>query len=99
MAFGIDRTELIKWKNKIERGEVAILTHYWMDKRFPGCTSVTKVGCQNIATLVEWGNKYDLQPTWIHYHQRYPHFDLFGARQKHILMQEGLYNHIERFNL
>jgi|SRR5690625_924627 len=98
MAFGIDKKELNDWKRKVDRGEIAILTHYWLDKRFPGCTSVTKVGCSDIIILEQWGKKYHLQPRWIH-QNRYPHFDLFGDRQKEVLIQEGLYQHIDRFNL
>ena len=98
MAFGINKEELMNWKKKVEQGEVAILTHFWLDKRFPDCTSVTKVGCNNIKTLEEWGRQYNLQPNWIH-QNRYPHFDLFGERQKQVLLQEGMYQHIKRFNL
>lgn len=98
MAFGIKKSELIAWKSKVDNGEIAILTHYWIDKRFPGCTSVTKVGCSNLSHLKEWGEKYNLQPHWIH-KNRYPHFDLFGERQRNILKEEGLYHHIKRFNL
>lgn len=98
MAFGISRAELNNWQYKVRRGEVAIMTHYWLDKRFPGCTSVTKVGCSDITRLIEWGRKYQLHPKWIH-QNRYPHFDLFGERQKQILIEEGLNDHIKRFNL
>ncbi len=98
MAFGINKRELNDWKRKVDRGEISILTHYWLDKRFPGCTSVTKVGCSDMDLLKQWGKKYNLQPQWIH-QNRYPHFDLFGDRQKQVLIQEGLLQHISRFNL
>ncbi len=31
------------------------LTHYWQDERFPGCYTVTKVGCNDLEKLVTWG--------------------------------------------
>lgn len=98
MAFGIDRQELLNWKRKVENGQIAILTHYWLDKRFPNSTSVTKVGCSDISILIEWGHQYNLNPNWIH-QSRYPHFDLFGTRQRYVLLQEGLQSHIDRFNI
>lgn len=33
MAFGIDRQELSRWKEAVERGEIAYLTHFWLDPR------------------------------------------------------------------
>jgi len=33
------------------------------------------------------------------HHNAYPHFDLFGKKQKEILQQEQLDDHIERFKL
>ena len=45
MAFGIKRHELNEWKRKTLNGEIAFLTHYWYDQRFPEYYSVTKVGC------------------------------------------------------
>jgi len=98
MAFGIKKEELMAWKRQVARGEIAILTHYWLDKRFPGCTSVTKVGCSDLSILKEWGRQYELEAHWIHLN-RYPHFDLFGKRQKQILLEEGMYHHIKKFNL
>ncbi|WP_079509085.1 hypothetical protein [Mesobacillus jeotgali] len=93
MAFGIKRHELAEWKAKIERGEIAFLTHYWIDDRFPGCTTVTKAGCRDLEKLAEWGRKYDLKPEWIDKRKiDYPHFDLFGLKQAEILEKEGIIN-------
>src|SRR5690625_1669074 len=99
MAFGITKQELLNWKQKVMRGEIAFLTHYWQDKRFSNCNTVTKVGCNQINKLIEWGNQYGLKKEWIHHHRIYPHFDLFGEKQKSILELEKLNNHINRFNL
>lgn len=99
MAFGLKREELKSWKKQVESGEIAFLTHYWLDSRFPGCTTVTKVGCKNLAKLVHWGEKYHLDPKWIHHDDNYPHFDLFGDRQKEILTKEGVWDQIKKFNL
>ena len=95
MAFGIKRQEINVWKQKIDDGEIAFLTHYWLDDRFPGCKTVTKVGCHDLEKLAEWGEKYGLKKEWIH-HRRdgYSHFDLIGERQKEILTKEGLHQHI-----
>lgn len=93
MAFGIKRSELNEWKAKIKRGEIAFLTHYWIDERFPGCSTVTKVGCSDLEKLAEWGKHYNLRPEWIDKRKRdYPHFDLFGAKQAEILSEEGIMN-------
>ena len=48
--------------------------------------------------VIESGKKYNLNPKWIH-NGKYPHFDLIGERQVTILKSEGLYEHIEKFNL
>ncbi|PLT32503.1 hypothetical protein [Bacillus sp. V5-8f] len=91
MAFGINRNQLQEWKNKIDRGEIAFLTHYWLDDRFPGCKTVTKVGCRDLDRLVEWGRKYGLKKEWIdHRKDGYSHFDLLGDKQKEILEKEGI---------
>ena len=91
MAFGIKRHELDEWKAKIDRGELAFLTHYWLDDRFPDCSTVTKVGCRNLERLAEWGRKYGLRPEWIDKrNNNYPHFDLLGTKQAEILKQEGI---------
>lgn len=99
MAFGINKEELREWKSKVSQGKIAFLTHFWLDDRFPGCHSVTKVGCNNLDILIKWGFHYQLKKEWIHYRGNYPHFDLFGDKQKEILLSEGLISHIERFKL
>lgn len=98
LAFGITRNELLQWKNKVSRGEISFLTHYWQDSRFPHYTTVTKVGCNCISTLIQWGKRHNLSPKWIH-EGKYPHFDLMGKRQYEILLAEELHCHIEKFNL
>lgn len=99
MAFGVKREELLHWKKTVQSGEIAVLTHFWLDDRFPGCDTVTKVGCSDLEKLSRWGEKYDLNPKWIHNDPRFPHFDLFGDRQLEILKKEGRWDHIERFKL
>lgn len=95
MAFGIKRKDLEKWKAKIDQGEIAFLTHYWLDDRFPNSKTVTKVGCNDINKLINWGKKYGLKPEWIDIRQNgYSHFDLLGLKQKEILEREGLIDHI-----
>ncbi|ALC90338.1 hypothetical protein AM500_11495 [Bacillus sp. FJAT-18017] len=91
MAFGLKRKDVTEWKRKIDSGEIAFLTHYWLDDRFPGCKTVTKAGCHNIEKLAEWGKKYGLKKEWIHHRpDGYSHFDLIGYREKEILEAEGL---------
>ncbi|GAB2548614.1 hypothetical protein [Gracilibacillus alcaliphilus] len=99
MAFGIDRYTLAQWKRDVNQGEIAFLTHYWLDDRFPNCKTVTKVGCSNYDKLVAWGKNYGLQEEWIHLDPRFPHFDLFGDTQKEILRQERQWEHIDKFHL
>lgn len=99
MAFGITRKQLINWKRKVMAGEIAFLTHYWYDKRFPNYYTVTKVGCSEIVKLVEWGKRYDLKEEWIHHSEQYPHFDLLGEKQKEILICENLTDHLTKFDL
>jgi hypothetical protein len=95
MAFGIKRQDLKKWKQEIDNGEIAFLTHFWLDERFPGSKTVTKVGSQNLDKLAEWGEKYGLRKEWIHKRfNGYSHFDLIGDRQKEVLQKEGLFDHI-----
>ncbi|WP_409270221.1 hypothetical protein V1499_12355 [Neobacillus sp. SCS-31] len=95
MAFGIKKKDVQEWKQKIDRGEIAFLTHYWLDDRFPECKTVTKAGCNDIEKLAEWGEKHGLRKEWIHKRpDGYPHFDLLGERQREILRAEGLYEHI-----
>jgi hypothetical protein len=99
MAFGLNRRELEAWKTRVAAGEIAYLTHYWLEPRFPGITSVTKVGCADLDKLAAWCKRHGLNPTYIHHRGDYPHFDLIGPRQKAILAQEGLWEQIERFRL
>ncbi|MBA2875474.1 hypothetical protein [Thermaerobacillus caldiproteolyticus] len=99
MAFGIRKQELDAWKEKVQNGEIAFLTHFWYDPRFPEYTTVTKVGCGDVNKLAAWGIKYGLRKEWIHQRNSFPHFDLLGEKQKNILQQEGLIDHIERFHL
>jgi hypothetical protein len=95
MAFGLKREQLNEWKLKIDAGEIAFLTHYWQDSRFPGYKTVTKVGCSDLNKLADWGRKHSLQASWIHHRKDgYSHFDLIGAKQKDILQKEGLSEHI-----
>ncbi|WP_400247823.1 hypothetical protein AB3U99_11965 [Niallia sp. JL1B1071] len=91
MAFGLKKQELAEWKRRIDNGEIAFLTHYWLDDRFPGCKTVTKVGCSDLKKLKSWGKKYELKEEWIHYRKDgYSHFDLLGDTQKRILKEEGI---------
>ncbi|KAF0817422.1 MULTISPECIES: hypothetical protein [unclassified Cytobacillus] len=97
MAFGLRRKDLQEWKMKVDRGEIAFLTHYWLDERFPGCKTVTKVGCSDLNKLKDWGKSHGLKSEWIDYRtDGYSHFDLIGARQKEILEKEKLWEHLER---
>ncbi|MGR6118362.1 hypothetical protein ACTHHL_18065 [Aeribacillus composti] len=99
MAFGIKKEELAEWKKKVRKGEIAFLTHYWYDERFPDYHSVTKVGCSNIKHLIEWGNKNGLKMEWIHHHKDFPHFDLLGEKQVEILQKYQLTDHLRKFKL
>lgn len=99
MAFGIKREELYRWKTAVQNGEIAYLTHYWMDERFPGCHTVTKVGCSDMKKLIDWGENHGLQANWIDHDPDYPHFDLFGEHQKRILKKENMFEHLNRFQL
>lgn len=98
MAFGIKREELLLWKERVASGEIAFLTHYWIDDRFPGCKTVTKVGCSDITRLMEWGTQYGLKAEWIDHKELYPHFDLFGTHEYSIMKQEGLLVQLKRFD-
>lgn len=91
MAFGIKREDIREWKRKIDQGEIAFLTHYWLDDRFPDSKTVTKVGCNDLRKLAEWGKKYGLKKEWIHIRKDgYSHFDLFGDRAIEILQKENI---------
>ncbi|PYI53915.1 hypothetical protein [Paenibacillus flagellatus] len=99
MAFGITRAELTRWKEAVARGEIAFLTHYWHDPRFPGIRTVTKVGCADLDRLSGWCRSHGLDPRYIHNRPPFPHFDLLGPKQADILRREGLLEHVERFRL
>lgn len=99
MAFGIKRDELKQWKQQVINGEIAFLTHYWIDERFPGCDTVTKVGCNDVNKLKAWGRQYGLEDHWIDYKEKYPHYDLFGKHQLSILKSEEQWEQINRFKL
>lgn len=95
MAFGIKREQIKAWKNAIDRGEIAFLTHYWLDDRFPGCNTVTKVGCKDLQKLADWGHQYGLKKEWIHIRKDgYSHFDLIGEQEKRILKEEDKRSHL-----
>jgi hypothetical protein len=99
MAFGINRKELKKWQSNVLNGNIDFLTHYWLDERFPGCTTVTKVGCSDVEKLADWGRKYGLERRWIHRDEQYPHFDLFGDKQREVLKSEQKWDQIQKFSL
>lgn len=99
MAFGIKRDELQAWKTAVAGGEIAFLTHFWLDERFPGMKTVTKVGCSNLDKLAEWCRDNGLDPRYIHNRGEYPHFDLFGPRQAAILEKAGEQGMIQRFGI
>lgn len=99
MAFGIRKQELNEWKDNVQSGEIAFITHYWLDPRFPQCKTVTKVGCSNIQKLADWGKQYGLKREWIHERDQYPHFDLLGDKQLQILHKENCLEQIRRFGL
>lgn len=99
MAFGVTREELNNWKAAVSRGEIAFLTHFWLDPRFPDIKTVTKVGCSDLALLTSWCVNNDLNPAYIHHRPPFPHFDLIGPKQKEILQKEGLWEHLKRFRL
>ncbi len=99
MAFGINREELSQWKAAVNKGEIAFLTHYWYDPRFPNFNTVTKVGCSDVNRLSEWCIANDLPPKYIHNRNPFPHFDLIGPKQKEILQQEQLWTQLKRFGM
>lgn len=88
MAFGIKRQDLIKWKQEVQSGHVALITHFWYDERFPEYKTVTKAGCADVETLIAWGMKHGLKPEWIHDRDPFPHFDLIGDWETMILESE-----------
>ncbi|RCX12820.1 hypothetical protein DFP94_12326 [Fontibacillus phaseoli] len=99
MAFGIKREELNAWKEAVSRGEIAFLTHYWLDPRFPGTKTVTKVGCSDLDRLNVWCKEHGLNPKYIHHRPPFPHFDLLGPKQREVLKQEKLWDQLERFHM
>lgn len=99
MAFGITKSELNSWKSKVKNGEIAFLTHYWLDERFPSNFTVTKVGCSDKEKLLAWGERFSLKAGWIHQDPHFPHFDLFGETQIKVLQTEGKWEQINKFAL
>lgn len=99
VAFGITKEELQRWKEAVSSGEIAFLTHYWFDPRFPNSKTVTKVGCKNLERLTAWCVSHGLNPAYIHHRPPFPHYDLFGPKQKEILQKENLWEHLTRFGL
>lgn len=99
MAFGINRQELAVWKQQVESGEIAFLTHYWLDSRFPGQKTVTKAGCSDLNKLRDWCISNGLEPRYIHQRKPFPHFDLIGAKQREILAKYGRTDQLKRFGL
>lgn len=99
MAFGLKKAELQSWKENVRSGKIDFLTHYWLDDRFPGCNTVTKVGCSDLNKLKAWGRQYGLQDNWIDMNEEYPHYDLFGDYQIKILKEEEQWTQIQRFKL
>ncbi|TFE28585.1 hypothetical protein [Cohnella luojiensis] len=99
MAFGIKRAELNEWKIAVSRGETAFLTHYWFDPRFPDIRTVTKVGNADLERLTQWCISRGLNPRYIHNRPPFPHFDLMGRKQREVLLEENLTQHLERFRI
>ncbi|WP_178018795.1 hypothetical protein [uncultured Paenibacillus sp.] len=99
MAFGVSREELEAWKRTVARGEIGFLTHFWLDSRFPGAKTVTKVGCSDLDRLKAWCEAHDLPAQYIHNRSPFPHFDLIGPKQREVLREEGLWDQLERFRL
>ncbi|MNI76925.1 hypothetical protein D3C73_1331840 [compost metagenome] len=99
MAFGVKKEELNRWKQAVLNGEIAFLTHYWLDPRFPGITTVTKVGCSDLERLAAWCRDNGLPPRYIHNRSPFPHFDLIGEKQPEILKREGQWEQLRRFKL
>lgn len=99
MAFGITRAEMNAWKSKVAQGEIAFLTHYWLDPRFPSMKTVTKVGCSDLDKLARWCTENGLNPQYIHVRSDYPHFDLLGPKQREILQRENQLEQLKRFRI
>nr|WP_245247385.1 MULTISPECIES: hypothetical protein [unclassified Paenibacillus] len=90
---------MTQWKEAVTRGEIAFITHFWLEPRFPGINTVTKVGCTNLERLSEWCATNGLDPRYIHNRDPFPHFDLIGSKQIEILQKERLWDQLERFRL
>ena len=99
MAFGIKREELDRWKTAVASGEIAFLTHYWLDPRFPGNKTVTKVGCSDLGMLSDWCLANGLNPKYIHNRQPFPHYDVIGSKQAEVLKREGKWDQLRKFGL
>ncbi|MCA0754634.1 hypothetical protein KP806_06190 [Paenibacillus sp. N4] len=99
MAFGIKRDEMERWKAAVSAGEIAFLTHYWIDRRFPGIRTVTKVGCSDLAKLSRWCKDHGLNPRYIHARTEFPHYDLMGAKQREVLLKANQLEQLERFGM
>jgi len=99
MAFGVTREQLLRWKEAVSRGEIAFLTHYWLDARYPGVRTVTKVGCSDLSRLAAWCEANGLPSQYIHRRSRYPHFDLIGPKQAEILRRERMWDELRRFRM
>ncbi|MBD3858394.1 hypothetical protein IEE86_01495 [Bacillus sp. 28A-2] len=99
MAFGIKRSDLNAWKSTVRQGKVALLTHYWLDDRFPNANTVTKAACQDIGQLIAWGETHGLKKEWIHVREGFPHFDLIGEWQERILQKERSLGNIQEYGL
>ncbi|MFC7370721.1 hypothetical protein ACFQPF_03420 [Fictibacillus iocasae] len=97
MAFGISREELAAWKRDASDGQIAFLTHFWHDSRFPQYRSVTKAACCDIQKLILWGKEYGLPKEYIHHREDYPHFDLMGKKQLEVMKKENRLHEISRF--
>ncbi|MFC0188765.1 hypothetical protein ACFFJY_10740 [Fictibacillus aquaticus] len=97
MAFGLTRKDLEEWKEKALCGEIAFLTHFWHDPRFPQFRSVTKAACCDVEKLKTWGGRHGLRPEYIHYRSDFPHFDLMGEKQLEIMKKENRLHEISRF--
>ncbi|WP_217596653.1 hypothetical protein [Cohnella sp. GbtcB17] len=99
MAFGVKRDELEAWKRRVAAGEIAFLTHYWFEPRFPGIKTITKVGCADLSKLAIWCERHGLNPAYIHARRPFPHFDLIGDKQSEILRLEGQWEQLARFRI
>ncbi len=99
MAFGITREELQQWKKEVSAGNISFITHFWLHPRYPGITSVTKVGCSDIEKLRSWAISHGLPPGSMHDRESYPHYDLIGTKQQEILQNEGRLDQLRRFVL